>query len=381
MLWDVAIVGAGPAGSTAAVAALRARPDARVLLLDRADFPRDKACGDGIAPHVFDVWSAIDEPLDIPDHPEVWSLSLDSGRVRVRREMARPARVVPRTTFDDALVERAVRRGAVLRRHRVRQVDVTADHVVLDEQIAARAVVAADGAHSAVARLAGATGCFAGRSAFALRGYAPTPDSRRGMQIIRFGLERQPSYAWSFDCGDGWSNVGYGEVVRQRPGQAPLTRELMVRGVEMLLPGATDGAVRWLGHHLPLSRARFNHPAGRIVFAGDAAGLVNPLTGEGIYYAVATGALAGRCAVTLAPHLLGRRYESVVRRLLARHLRTTATAARLAGRPRLLDVGLTAASGDQHAFDALVEIGLGAGVVSPRLVSSLARAGSAAVLR
>src|SRR4051794_26654483 len=53
-IWDVVVVGAGPAGSSAALSALDERPDARVLLLDRSDFPRDKSCGDGVAPHVFD---------------------------------------------------------------------------------------------------------------------------------------------------------------------------------------------------------------------------------------------------------------------------------------------------------------------------------------
>ena len=58
-LWDLVVVGAGPAGSTAALSALRVRPGASVLLLDRADFPRDKPCGDGIAPHVLDVLSRL----------------------------------------------------------------------------------------------------------------------------------------------------------------------------------------------------------------------------------------------------------------------------------------------------------------------------------
>jgi len=373
VIWDLVVIGAGPAGSTAAASALQAQPDARVLLLDRSDFPRDKSCGDGIAPHVFDVWARLGETWEFPEHPAVWSLRLDSGRVRVERVMARPARVVPRRTFDAALVEAAVRRGAELRRHRVREVTVASDHVVLDGQIAARTVVAADGAGSAVARAAGMTGYFTGRSAFALRGYAPTPSSRRGQQVIRFGLERQPSYAWSFDRGDGWANVGYGEVVRQRPGQAPLSRELMLRGVQTLLPGAADGAEQWLGHHLPLSKARFAHPSGRILYAGDAAGLVNPLTGEGIYYAVATGALAGRGAMTTSAGATARRYREAVRRLLAWHLRTTSAAARLAAHPRLLDLGLSAARSDQATFDDLVEIGLGRGVPTGAVLSSVAR--------
>ena len=57
--WDLVVVGAGPAGTAAALGALTARPGLRVLLLDRADFPRDKACGDGIAPHVLDVLEQV----------------------------------------------------------------------------------------------------------------------------------------------------------------------------------------------------------------------------------------------------------------------------------------------------------------------------------
>ncbi|MGB7447800.1 MAG: hyaluronate lyase, partial [Ornithinimicrobium sp.] len=218
----------------------------------------------------------------------------------------------------------------------------------------------------------GRAGSFAGRSAFALRGYAPTPTSRRGTQVIRFGVERQPSYAWSFDRGDGWANVGYGEVVRERPDQPPLSRALMLHGLQALLPGAAEGAGQWLGHHLPLSKARFAHPGGPVLFVGDAAGLVNPLTGEGIYYAVATGALAGRCAVEM-PSSPAARYARAVRRLLGWHLRTTTAASALAVHPRLLELGLEAARADQQTFDDIVEIGLGRGVPTTRVLSEVMR--------
>jgi flavin-dependent dehydrogenase len=190
--------------------------------------------------------------------------------------------------------------------------------------------------------------------------------------VIRFGHERQPSYAWSFDRGDGWANVGYGEVVRHRPGRPPLSRSLMLAGLQALLPGAADGGGQWRGHRLPLSQARFTHPSGRVLYVGDAAGLVNPLTGEGIYYAAATGALAGRCAVETGVDPAGR-YERAVRRLLGRHLQTTRAASGLAAYPRMLDLGLVAARGDQRTFDDIVEIGLGRGVPTTRLVSQVAR--------
>ncbi len=84
--WDLVVVGAGPAGATAALAALRADPGLRVLLLDRADFPRDKCCGDGVAPHVLDVL----RPLGAADVVDGWepvrTLGLARGRARGRAD-------------------------------------------------------------------------------------------------------------------------------------------------------------------------------------------------------------------------------------------------------------------------------------------------------
>ena len=123
-VWDVAIVGAGPAGSVAALAALAERPGTRVLLIDRARFPRDKSCGDGIAPHVLDVLG----PLGAADVVQGWTplqqLSLSRGPHAVHGRMARPVWVIPREIFDARLVDHAVAAGAHLVEHRVRNVRV-----------------------------------------------------------------------------------------------------------------------------------------------------------------------------------------------------------------------------------------------------------------
>ncbi|HXV94039.1 MAG TPA: hypothetical protein VD813_12115, partial [Pseudonocardia sp.] len=107
-LWDLAIVGAGPAGTAAALGALRTRPDLAVLLLDRADFPRDKACGDGIAPHVLDLLADVGVTGLMDDRVPVGRLRLERGSVTVSRDMARAAWVVPREVFDARLVDAAV---------------------------------------------------------------------------------------------------------------------------------------------------------------------------------------------------------------------------------------------------------------------------------
>jgi len=375
-VWDVAVVGAGPAGTAAALAALKERPTARVLLLDRDDFPRDKSCGDGIAPHVLDVL----ERLDAADVVEGWKplqhLELSRGSNVVRGRMARPVHVIPREVFDARLVERAVAAGASLVRHRVRRVQVEQACVVLDGEVRARTVIGADGAQSAVRKALFAP--TPGRMALAIRGYAPTSPERSGSQVIRYGQgPAQPSYAWAFDRGDGLSNVGYGELVVDH---RALTRQLLLDRLEELLPGAVEHGTQWRAHHLPLSGRGWKReqPDGPVLFAGDAAGLINPMTGEGIYYAVATGALAGATAVTATRSSrggsAGAQYRAVVRTLLNRHLQHTWVAGHLTTRSAVVDAGITGARRHQRTFDDLVELGLGDGLLTPRLVTSLATA-------
>ena len=101
-MWDVVVVGAGPAGAAAALGALAAQPDARVLLLDRAAFPRDKSCGDGVAPHALDVLAELGVHDLVTDHRPVQRLRLgfadaepvsgEHGALGVRRAARRAGR-------------------------------------------------------------------------------------------------------------------------------------------------------------------------------------------------------------------------------------------------------------------------------------------------
>jgi flavin-dependent dehydrogenase len=244
--------------------------------------------------------------------------------------------------------------------------------VRIDGLASAAVLVGADGPYSVTRAAAGLPPTT--RRALALRGYVPTPARWEGAQVIRFGERRRPSYAWAFDRGDGLCNVGYGEVLGAEP--HPPTRSLLLDELEHLLPGATDGGESWKAHQLPLSGWRWDQPDGNILLAGDASGLVNPMTGEGIFYAVATGIRAGRAAASAIragdPGSAGAAYRTTVRRLLAGHLRHTSVAARLAGVPAVVHAGIRAASRDDRVFGDLVELGLGRGRITSRLAGGLA---------
>ncbi|PZF86690.1 NAD(P)/FAD-dependent oxidoreductase [Jiangella anatolica] len=368
--WDLVVVGAGPAGAAAALGALTAAPGLRVLLLDRADFPRDKACGDGVAPDVTDVLAALGLPGLLDDWAPVRRLELTHGDRRVSRPMRRPVHVVPRTVLDHRLQAAAVAAGARFERRRVRTVRPLPGRVVVDDEVTGLVVVGADGAYSGVRRAAGLPAVR--RRAIALRGYVATPPRWSGRQVIAFDPARTQAYAWCFDRGDGLANVGYGVF-----GADGLSRSELLRRLDELLPGAADGD-DWRGHHLPLSSWRWSQPDGRLLLAGDAAGLVNPMTGEGLHYAVSTGALAGRAAAAAVtagrPGTAGARHRRAVRAFLGRHLRHTAAAARLSALPAVLTAGIVAADRDEGVFDDLVELGLGHGRLNRRVLTGLTRA-------
>jgi len=368
-MWDLVIMGGGPAGAAAALSAVRMRPGLRVLLLDKADFPRDKACGDGIAAHGRDELARLGEPGLIDDYRPTPHLTVVSpSGVRVSARAARPNHVVPRMVFDARLVAAARAAGVEVRRHRVRTLDHTGPVAVVDGRWRARAVVAADGANSAARRLIGLSPAAARHTAIAVRGYADVPEAD-DVQLIAMQKAGWPAYAWSFPIGDGTANIGFGMLLPRLHATGLPGRQVLHGRLAALLPDRPARDLR--AHHLPLSTGRPTPGAGRVLLAGDAASLINPLTGEGIYYALLSGRLAGEAAVE-APDDPLRCYRGKLRRALGRHLRTTDVLARLAQSPGFIDAAIGTAAHRKEVFDLLVEVGLGAGTVPPPLAAAVA---------
>jgi len=342
--YDLAIVGAGPAGTTAAMYAIR--HGLRAIVVDRATFPRDKICGDALGGKSMSVLDELGLVGDVErlQGAEINHVILSSPahidlRVDMRdkehydpltgRHVPMRGFVIRRETFDDYLVQEARNRGAeVVEGFTVKDMlcDETGAVVGITgtrskggptEDIRARVVLGCDGFNSIVARKTGLYELDPPHSIVALRCYYEGVEGLSDLEL-HFVDEVRPGYFWIFPMEDGRANIGIGMV------HSTMKR----KGVDLRLAleqviGRAPFAERFrharplekpMGWNLPVgSKQRPAHGAGFLLL-GDAAGLIDPFSGEGIgnaFYsariAVAACAEAIREGNTSAGSL--RRYE------------------------------------------------------------------------
>jgi geranylgeranyl reductase family protein len=336
---DVVVVGAGPAGAAATITAIER--GLSVVCVDKAHFPRDKTCGDGLTANALRLLEQLgvtssDLGAAEPKFVRETMLVSPSGR-RARLPLPTDgthAAVVPRRSLDAALVGVARGRGADIREGwAIEGVRNDADVVHLTfaggATLDARFVVAADGHWSSVRRaLEPDTPRDLGEW-HAVRQYFDRVDDER-LWVI-FERDLLPGYAWVFPLPGGRANVGYG-VLRSdgRSGRAlkDLWPELLARPVMrgVLGPNARPAeAMRAWPIPTRYDPTRLTH--GRVLFAGDAAGVVDPMTGEGIAQAIETGMLAADAIAT------GADYRRLVHRAIGRDLRFAGVLQRILRRP------------------------------------------------
>lgn len=355
--YDLAVIGAGPAGAATAITA--ARGGARVLVVDSAAYGRDKVCGDGLTPRAV---GALEElGIDCGDAHRIDGLRMIAGR-RVR-ELAWPAggrfpdhgAVWPRRRLDAALIDAAADAGAEIRWSTSGTPVLEGDRAIGiragDEMIAADLVVVAAGAPGAVARALGAERDPAEPFGLAIRSYVESPrHDDRHLEACLTLSDRSgvavPGYGWMFPAGDGTVNIGVGALSTMKDFKKLNLNTLLddYRSLVRTTWQVGDYLERPRAWRLPMSTVR-RHGEGWLA-VGDAAGLVNPMNGEGIDYGLESGMLAAQLFLD-DPAGAPDRYDREIGRRFDEFLRTGRRFAFLIGHPWILRSGLRVAVGTQ----------------------------------
>ncbi len=345
--FDVVVVGAGPAGSIAAL--VLARSGARVALVDKAAFPRDKACGDLVGPRGVQVLA--DLGLSAPDAGQGSDLLAVGPSGRRSRLPAFTGRtypghgiIVPRLALDHALRGAALEAGAVPVRARITAVEAGGDgrvNAVISrdgQRLAGEAIIAADGALSPVARLAGMLDPETAQWGFAIRAYVPAEVPLPLLVLLDASPWRiYPGYGWLFPGEDGQANVGIGVGLGSARKQASLRGDLAWLVALLGQRGDLSGDARpgpVIGGWLRMGGTGTPPAAGNVLLAGDAAGLINPLQGEGIGPAMVSARLAAE-AVLAGPARAGLAYTEAIEAAFGRYMAgASALQSALLRRPR-----------------------------------------------
>jgi len=358
------VIGAGPAGAAAAIQA--ARGGANVVVFDKAPYGRDKVCGDGLTPRAVGALNTLGFPLDGAHRIEGLRMIAN----RTERELDWPSgtrfpdhgAVWPRRKLDAALIDAAATAGAELRWGTEALPVLEGDTVVgvkaNDEFIAAPLVVLATGAPGAAARLVGAERNPDEPFGLAIRAYAESPRHADDMLEACLTLTDEdgvpvPGYGWMFPAGDGTVNIGVGALSTMKGFKKLNLNKLLAsyRGLVQEPWSLGPYLEKPRAWRLPMSVQRRHGPGW--VAIGDAAGLVNPMNGEGIDYGLESGMIAADLFLddpSTAPNL----YDAAIADRFDGFLSTGRRFSFLIGHPFILRNGLKMAVGT----DAIAKITL-----------------------
>ena len=363
---DLAIIGAGPSGAATAIRAVRQGVD--TVVFDRAPYGRDKACGDGLTPRA--VGALAELGIDLGDAHLIEGLRMIAGTVErvlpwpVTTRFPPHGAVWPRRTLDAALIDAAAAAGAEIVWNTEALPVFEGEQVVgvdaAGERWKAGMVVAAVGAPGKVSRMLGATRVRQEPYGVAIRSYVASP--RHAERYLEACLTMRdtsgstvPGYGWIFPAGDGTVNIGVGALSTMKRFKRLNLNSLLDLYHAVIRESWEVGPYleRPRAWRLPMSSARRHGPGW--VAVGDAAGLINPMNGEGIDYGLESGMIAAdlfardpASAPRLYDELIGERFDAF--------LRTGRRFSFLIGHPVILNAGLRLAVGTQAIADVTLRV-------------------------
>ena len=313
---EVIVVGAGPGGATTAMALAKRGRD--VLLIDRQQFPRDKTCGDAVpasaVEYLYDL--GLQQTFEQANFYRIDDLLISSGQketleapLNVGEKYGAHSYIAPRMQFDALLQQQAIRNGAefcvgVVKKPIVEDgkvVGVECRHNGKTETIRSKIIVGADGVTSSITRALRPENNkhLDSHRAIALRAYIEDLEILPHQAEFYLYKEILPGYAWIFPLGEDQANIGLGMRLDTYRQQKDKLEEMLQRFLDMPIiksrlkrGGVVRDVATWQLNFG--SQKALQHVYDGALLVGDAAGLINPLTGGGIDNAIISGMLAAQ---------------------------------------------------------------------------------------
>ena len=368
---DVLIVGGGPAGSCTAMSFLQHNPHLKVIIADKVEFPRDKACGDALSPGAIACLEDLGiDTTELPEQHQLKEVGLHGGKtlymtgsLQSTDRKADYAITMPRYILDSHLVNEAERRGAsILTSAKFvdyvphgRKLKVLLKHPVSEifTEVVCKMMVGADGANSRVRGKMGIKSASLAKTGIAIRAYVDIQDEMSERGLISFIDALRPGYGWVFPMARGQANIGCSLWGPDRVSKKVDLRSLFESYLLFLeSKGVMCDNVRDRKTYALPSGLEHGLTNGKVALVGDAGNLINPITGEGIYYGILSGMrLADNTheAIAMSDGVEDalRNYEKEMQRRLGKYFKTCHKGTNMLRGKRLSRIMLGAASVDQ----------------------------------
>ena len=383
-LYDVLIIGAGPSGSNAAISYKNLNPNLKVGLIDKSIFPRDKSCGDAIGPGVISALKRFNNQHILDNEPQVVSTTLYGPEnigiqnyiPEVKNKEDSIVYVIPRIDLDNRILNLAKDLDVdVFEGYSFVSFEKDSDNKLVVEikngdnitKLGAKILVGADGANSRVRKQLNVNTNSDWHKAIAIRAYIDSPNYleifKERTLMFEINVSAEKGYAWAFPSKGNLLNIGIGvplnifkkEKLDINVLLQDFITQLTNRGV--LVENIRDEK----SYLLPFasSRPKFKNDI-NVALIGDASSMINPMSGEGIFYGMEAGYLLAKNTYNLidSPDLTKgiADYEKAFSKRFRKHYLSCALARLLLQSPFMTKRLLKVASNDQNTIDFVVEL-------------------------
>ena len=383
--FDVVIIGAGPSGSNAAISYKKLNPDLKIALVDKAIFPRDKSCGDAFGPGVISALKRFGNEHILEGEPEVVSTTLFGPKnigiqnyiPEVKNKEDSIVYVIPRLDLDNRILNLAKEEEVeTFEGYRFSNFFINEESVSVEIEneekekyiLEAKLLVGADGANSRVRKSLNLKQNSDWNKAIAIRAYIDSPNYleifKERTLMFEINVSAIKGYAWAFPSKGNLLNIGIGVPLSVFKKEKMDIKNLLDEFVKTLESrGVIVENLRMeKSFMLPFASSRPKLAHNRVALIGDAGSMINPMSGEGIFYGMEAGFLLANETHQLineSASMLNTgitKYEKVFNKRFGKHFLSCSLARLVFQSPFMTKRLLNIASLDQHTIDFVVEL-------------------------